>query len=65
GDFKLLALLGAWQGWQSLLHIVLLSSIAGAIVGILGILLWGRDKNIPIPFGPFLALAGWVALFIH
>lgn len=61
GDFKLLALLGAWQGWEALLLIVLLSSAVGAVVGMLGILLRGRDKNIPIPFGPFLATAGWIS----
>jgi len=62
GDFKLLAALGAWMGWQFLLQIILLSSIVGAIIGISMILIRGRDKNIPIPFGPYLAIAGWIAL---
>ncbi len=62
GDFKLLAALGAWLGWQALPVILLLASLVGAIVGILLILLRGRDRNIPIPFGPYLAAAGWLAL---
>jgi leader peptidase (prepilin peptidase) / N-methyltransferase len=62
GDFKLLAALGAWLGWQSLLLIILLSAFTGAIVGITLIVARGRDRNIPIPFGPYLAAAGWIAL---
>lgn len=62
GDFKLLAALGAWLGWQQLLLIILLSSLVGAIVGIALILMAGRDRQIPIPFGPYLAAAGWIAL---
>lgn len=62
GDFKLLALLGAWQGWQSLPLILLLSSLVGAVVGTAMILLVDRDRNKPIPFGPYLATAGWIAL---
>lgn len=62
GDFKLLAMLGAWLGWKSLLTVLLLSSLVGAIVGIALVLLRGRDKNIPIPFGPYLAAAGWITL---
>ena len=62
GDFKLLALLGAWLGWQSLLMILLLSSLVGAAVGISLILFLGRDRQIPIPFGPYLAAAGWISL---
>ncbi len=62
GDFKLLALLGAWMGWQMLPVIILLSSAVGAVVGITLILLRGRNRNIPIPFGPYLAAAGWIAL---
>lgn len=62
GDFKLLAMLGAWMGWQLLLPVVLISSVIGAVVGIGLILLRGRDRNIPIPFGPYLAAAGWVTL---
>lgn len=61
GDFKLLAALGAWFGYQKLLLIILLSSAVGAVVGIAGILLLGRDKQLPIPFGPYLAAAGWIA----
>jgi leader peptidase (prepilin peptidase)/N-methyltransferase len=60
GDFKLLAALGAWFGWQSLPIIILLSSVVGALIGISLILIKGRDKNIPIPFGPYLAIAGWI-----
>ena len=62
GDFKLLAALGAWLGWQELPMIILLSSFIGAIVGISLIIALGRDRNIPIPFGPYLAGAGFVAL---
>jgi leader peptidase (prepilin peptidase)/N-methyltransferase len=61
GDFKLLAALGAWLGWQQLLLIILLSSLVGAVVGLLLIIL-GRDRQVPIPFGPYLAAAGWIAL---
>jgi leader peptidase (prepilin peptidase)/N-methyltransferase len=61
GDFKLLAALGAWMGWQFLPVIILLSSFVGAVIGIAGIIIMGRDKNIPIPFGPYLAIAGWIA----
>ena len=60
GDFKLLAALGAWLGWKMLLPIVLLSSLAGAILGMGLILLARRGRNIPIPFGPYLAIAGFV-----
>jgi len=62
GDFKLLAVFGAWFGWQYLPVIVLLSSLVGAVVGISLILFKGKDKNIPIPFGPYLAAAGWIAM---
>ena len=62
GDFKLLALFGAWLGWQFLPQIILLSSLVGAIIGISMIIFRGRDKNIPIPFGPYLAIAGWISL---
>lgn len=61
GDFKLLAALGAWFGWKMLPLIILLSSAVGAVVGIAGIIILGRNKNIPIPFGPYLAAAGWLA----
>jgi leader peptidase (prepilin peptidase)/N-methyltransferase len=61
GDFKLLAALGAWMGWQALPLIIILSSLSGALLG--GYLvLRGRDRNNPIPFGPYLAIAGWVTL---
>lgn len=62
GDFKLLAALGAWLGWKMLLPIILLSALTGAVVGITLIVVRGRDRNIPIPFGPYLATAGWIAL---
>lgn len=62
GDFKLLAALGAWMGWQSLPLIILLSSVVGAALGILLIALKGRDHQQPMPFGPFLAIAGWITL---
>jgi leader peptidase (prepilin peptidase)/N-methyltransferase len=62
GDFKLFAALGAWLGWQKLLPIILLAAFTGAVIGILMIVLRGRDRNVPIPFGPYLAAAGWIAL---
>lgn len=62
GDFKLLAMLGAWAGWQSLLIIVILSSLAGAVAGTVLIVVRGGDRNMRIPFGPFLAVAGWVTV---
>jgi leader peptidase (prepilin peptidase)/N-methyltransferase len=62
GDFKLLAMLGAWMGWQALPVIILLSSVVGAGVGITLIVVRGRDRSIPIPFGPYLAAAGWLTL---
>jgi leader peptidase (prepilin peptidase)/N-methyltransferase len=61
GDFKLLALFGAWFGWQALPLVILLSSLVGAIVGLSFILIAGRDRRLPIPFGPFLCAAGWIA----
>jgi leader peptidase (prepilin peptidase)/N-methyltransferase len=64
GDFKLLAALGAWLGWTMLLPIVLLSSVAGAVIGIGLVLLRGRDRGNPLPFGPYLAIAGAIALFV-
>ncbi len=63
GDFKLLALLGAWLGWHYLIQIVLISSLVGATVGIALVLILGRDRTIPIPFGPYLAAAGLISLF--
>ena len=63
GDFKLLAALGAWLGWQMLPVVILLSSIVGAVVGI-GLIVFSRHgRNTPIPFGPYLAAAGIIALF--
>lgn len=62
GDFKLLALFGAWLGWKSLPLIILLSSVIGALIGIGLIVFQGRDRAQPLPFGPYLAAAGWVAL---
>ena len=62
GDFKLLAALGAWLGWQQLPLIVLLSSLVGAIIGTLMLLLQKQDRQNQIAFGPYLAIAGWIAL---
>ena len=62
GDFKLLAALGAWLGWQALPLVILLSSLVGAVIGIALMLIKRRGKDIPIPFGPYLAMAGWIAL---
>lgn len=64
GDFKLLAALGAWMGWQSLLPIIILSSMVGAILGLFMIVVKGRDKSVPMPFGPFLASAGYIMLVL-
>jgi len=63
GDFKLLAVFGAWLGWMLLPLIIVLSSFVGAIIGIGLIVFCGRDKNIPIPFGPYLAIAGLIAVY--
>ena len=60
GDFKLLAALGAWLGWQALPMVILISSVVGILLG--GTVLLIRKSREPIPFGPFLAIAGWVAL---
>jgi len=62
GDFKLLAALGAWLGYQMLPLIILLSAVVGATVGISLMLFKRHDRNIPIPFGPYLAAAGWIAM---
>lgn len=62
GDFKLLALLGAWLGWQALPMIILLSSAVGAILGSAMLIIQGRGHQQTIPFGPYLAIAGWIAL---
>ena len=60
GDFKLLAAMGAWMGAIALLPIILLSSLVGAIVGGIFLVAKGKDRSTPIPFGPFIAIAGWV-----
>jgi len=62
GDFKLLALFGAWLGWQSIPLIIVLSSLVGSIIGITLIALRSHQRDIPIPFGPYLAMAGWIAM---
>ena len=62
GDFKLLAALGAWLGWQALPTIIMLSAVTGAVAGLLLIVFRGRDHRLPMPFGPFLAAAGWITM---
>jgi len=62
GDFKLLAALGAWLGWQMLPLIILLSAVVGAVIGMLMIAFRRHDRSVPIPFGPYLAAAGWIAM---
>ena len=62
GDFKLLAMLGAWGGWQILPLTILLSSLVGAILGIIILKTRDQDNATPLPFGPYLAIAGWIAL---
>ncbi|MDH4274828.1 MAG: A24 family peptidase [Gammaproteobacteria bacterium] len=62
GDFKLLAALGAWLGWQAVPIVLMLASIAGAVIGIGLMVAQGRDRHMAIPFGPYLAVAGWVYL---
>ena len=63
GDFKLLAAIGAWVGLKGILPTILLSSVVGAIVGSAWLFAKGRDRATPIPFGPYLAIAGWIAFF--
>lgn len=63
GDFKLLAALGAWLGWQALPLTILLSSFVGAVIGIALMVFARHGRNVPIPFGPYLAIAGIIALF--
>jgi leader peptidase (prepilin peptidase)/N-methyltransferase len=63
GDFKLLAAIGAWTGLKGILPTILLSSVVGAIVGSIWLAMKGRDRATPIPFGPYLAIAGWIAFF--
>lgn len=62
GDFKLLALLGAWLGWQALPGIIILSSLVGAVTGSILLAAQGKGRQTPIPFGPYLAAAGWIYL---
>lgn len=62
GDFKLLAMLGAWGGWQILPLTILLSSLVGAVLGVIMLRLRNQETSTPIPFGPYLAIAGWIAL---
>ncbi len=62
GDFKLLAALGAWLGWQQLPIIILMSAVVGAVINIVMIVARGKDRSIPIPFGPYLAAAGWITM---
>ncbi len=64
GDFKLFAAFGAWFGWQMLLPIIILASAVGAIVGIAMLAKQGKERSTPIAFGPFLAVAGWLALLV-
>jgi len=61
GDFKLLAALGAWMGWQMLPQVILLSSLVGTIIGVTMMVFNKHERGIPIPFGPYLAIAGWIA----
>jgi leader peptidase (prepilin peptidase)/N-methyltransferase len=63
GDFKLLAALGAWVGLKGIIPTILLSSLVGAIVGSIWLASKGRDRATPIPFGPYLAAAGWIVFF--
>ena len=63
GDFKLLAAIGAWLGWQMLPLVIILSSVVGAVIGISLIVFARHGRNVPIPFGPYLAIAGLIALF--
>ena len=62
GDFKLLAAIGAWLGWQMLPLVILLSSLVGAVIGVTMIAIKRHKSSQPMPFGPFIALAGWIAL---
>lgn len=62
GDFKLLAALGAWLGWQQLPQIILMSAVVGAIVGISLMVFRKHERSVPIPFGPYLAAAGWITM---
>ncbi len=64
GDFKLLAALGTWMGWQALPQIILFSALTGAIIGVTLIVLKKNNADTQIPFGPYLALAGWLAFIL-
>jgi leader peptidase (prepilin peptidase)/N-methyltransferase len=55
-------MLGAWLGWQALLPTILIGSLVAATIGLILIFFYGKDKNIPIAFGPYLAAAGWITL---
>ena len=63
GDFKLLAAIGAWVGLKGILPVILLSSVVGAVIGSIWLAMKGRDRATPIPFGPYLAIAGWIVFF--
>lgn len=63
GDFKLLSAIGAWLGWQQLPLTILLSSVVGAVIGVALIVVARRGREVPLPFGPYLAIAGMIALF--
>lgn len=62
GDFKLNAALGAWLGWQMVPVVILLASLLGMVVGCYGIFFAGRDRDAPLAFGPYLCIAGWIAM---
>ena len=62
GDFKLLAVFGAWFGWQVLPLIIVLSSVFGTVIGLSMIFFQSHDRNVPVSFGPYLAIAGWIAM---
>jgi leader peptidase (prepilin peptidase)/N-methyltransferase len=63
GDFKLLAAIGAWTGLKGVLPTILISSLVGAVIGSIWLAMKGRDRATPIPFGPYLAIAGWIVFF--
>lgn len=63
GDFKLLAAIGAWVGLKGILPTILISSVVGAVIGSIWLAMKGRDRATPIPFGPYLAIAGWIVFF--
>jgi leader peptidase (prepilin peptidase)/N-methyltransferase len=65
GDFKLFAAIGAWLGWQILPATILIASAVGLLYALLTTLMGKRERSQPIPFGPFLAVAGWVSLVAH